>query len=57
MAETMKALAREIERLRVEMQRTSIKQKEDIPELTSGPWRSSSRRRGRPSGCAYAWVP
>ena len=36
MAETMKAQAQEIERLRVELQRTSIKQKEDISELTSG---------------------
>ena len=35
MAETMKAQAQEIERLRMELQRTSIKQKKDIPELTS----------------------
>ena len=36
MAETMKAQAQEIERLHMELQRTSIKHKQDIPELTSG---------------------
>ena len=36
MAEAMKVQAPEIERLRMELQRTSLKQKEDIPELTSG---------------------
>ena len=36
MAETMKAQAREIERLHMELCPTSLKQKEDIPELTSG---------------------
>ena len=36
MAETIKAEAQEIERLRMELQRTSLKQKEDNPELTSG---------------------
>ena len=32
----MRAQAQEIERLRMELQRTSIKQKESIPELTPG---------------------
>ena len=32
----MKAQAQEMEGLRRELQRTSIKRKEDIPELTSG---------------------
>ena len=36
MAEAMRAQAEEIERLRMELLRTSLKQKEDIPELTSG---------------------
>ena len=36
MAETMKAQAQEIERPRMELQRTSLKQKQDIPELMSG---------------------
>ena len=36
MTKAMKARAQEIERLRMEMQRTSTKQKEDIPELMSG---------------------
>ena len=36
MAETMEAQAREIERLRMELHRTSIKQKDNIPELTQG---------------------
>ena len=36
MAETMKAQAQEIERLQMELQCTTVKQKEDIPELTSG---------------------
>ena len=31
----MMAQAQEIKRLRMELQRTSLKQKEDIPELTS----------------------
>ena len=35
-AAAMKAQAQEIERLRMELPRTSLKQKEDIPELTSG---------------------
>ena len=35
MAKTMKAQAQEIERLRMELQRTSLRQKGDIPELTS----------------------
>ena len=35
-AETMKAQAQEIERLHMELQRTSLKQKEDILDLTSG---------------------
>ena len=38
MAEAMKAQAQEIQRPRMELQRTSLKQKEDIPELTSGPF-------------------
>ena len=32
----MRALAQEIERLRMELRRTSLKQKESIPELTPG---------------------
>ena len=36
MAAAMRAQAQEIERLRMELQRTSIKQKESIPELTPG---------------------
>ena len=36
MAETMEAQARDIERLCMELQRTSIKQKDNIPELTPG---------------------
>ena len=36
MAAAMRAHAQEIERLRMELQRTSIKQKESIPELTPG---------------------
>ena len=36
MAAAMKARAQEIERLRMEVQLTSLKQKEDSPELTSG---------------------
>ena len=36
MAAAMKAQAQEIERLRMKLQRTNIKQQEDIPELTSG---------------------
>ena len=36
MAETMEAHAREIERLRMELQRTNIKQKDNTPKLTSG---------------------
>ena len=36
MAAAMKAQAHEIGRLIMELQCTSIKQKEDIPELTSG---------------------
>ena len=36
MPASMKAQAREIERLRMLLQRTSIKQKEDMPKLTTG---------------------
>ena len=36
MAAAMRAVVQKIERLRVELQRTSIKQKESIPELTPG---------------------
>ena len=36
MAAAMREQAQEIERLRMELQRTSIKQKESIPELTPG---------------------
>ena len=36
MAETMEAQAREIEGLRMELQRTSIKPKDDIPDITPG---------------------
>ena len=36
MAAAMRAQAQEIERLLMELQRTSIKQKESIPELTPG---------------------
>ena len=36
MAAAMKAQPQEIERLRMELLRTCIKEKEDIPELTSG---------------------
>ena len=36
MAAATRAEAQEIERLRMELQRTSIKQKESIPELTPG---------------------
>ena len=36
MADAMRAQAQEIERLRMELQRTSIKQRESIPELTPG---------------------
>ena len=36
MAFAMRAQAKEIERLRMELQRTSIKQRESIPELTPG---------------------
>ena len=36
MAAAMRGHAEEIERLRMELQRTSIRQKESIPELTPG---------------------
>ena len=36
MAAAMREQAEEIERLRMELQRTSIRQKESIPELTLG---------------------
>ena len=36
MAAAMRAQAEEIERLRMELHRTSIKQKESLPELTPG---------------------
>ena len=36
MAEAVEAQAKEIERLRMELQRTNIKEKDGIPELTPG---------------------
>ena len=46
MAETMEAQAKEIERLRMEVQHTSIKQNDDILELTQGSLEEFVREEG-----------
>ena len=57
MAAAMKAQAQEIERLRMQLQRTGLKQMEDIPELTSGSLEEFVQEERVTSGCAYAWAP